>query len=325
MAKRLGLEIGHEATIEDLIKYMKLAEERGFESAWIPEGYYYQDAITRMALLSSITSKIKLATGIINPYTRSPPLIAMTFATLDKMSNNRTIFGLGPSLRLWLYETHRGPAKHVVAIKECIDIFRDLIAGKTVNYDGDVFKVQNVRLGFKPGRDHIPVYLGVMGPRMLQLAGEIADGVLLTNGATPDYVKFALENVKIGAERRGRDYREIDLASLVILSVSEDSEGAKEVTRELVAYLVGLPAFDQILVESGLKDYEAVTPIRKAVKAGDIREAALYVNDELVEALTVSGNPKECRHKLEKFTAAGVNLPVITPCGDLEMAIKEIY
>lgn len=325
--ERLGISLSHEVPIQDAVKYVKLAEKRRFESVWIPEDYYYRDAISRMTGFASVTKKIKLATGIINPHSRSPPLIAMTLATIDEFSNKRVILGLGSALRLWLYEPYRGAIKHLVAIKECVDIFRGLISGKMVSYNGQIFQIQNIRLGFKPVRNYIPVYLGVMGPRMLRLAGEMADGVLLTAGTTPEYVKFAVKNIKIGAERVDRDFKEIDIACLIMLSVAEDPEEVKEVAKHTVAYLIALPQFNPILRASGLQDNDAIIPIREAGRKGDIQRAAQYVNDELIEALTISGVPKECKPKLKKFTSAGVNLPVILPHGrveNFETAIKAV-
>lgn len=325
--KRLGICLGHDLSIKDSVKYVTLAEKRGFDSIWIPEDYYYRDAISRITAIASVTKKIKLATSIINPYSRSPPLIAMTLATIDEFSNKRAVLGLGPSLRLWLYESHRGYIKHLVAMRECIDIFRDMISGKMVSYNGQYFKIKNVRLGFEPVRSHIPVYLGVMGPRMLQLAGEMADGVLLTAGTTTEYVKFAVKNIKKGAERVDRNYKEIDIACLVMLSVAEDPEVAKSAAKHLVAYLIALPQFNPILRASGLQDNDAIMPIREAGLKGDIHGATKYVNDELIEALTISGTPKECKTKLKKFMSAGINLPVILVNGSgekFDTAIKAV-
>jgi len=176
-------------------------------------------------------------------------------------------------------------------------------------------------LGFKPVRDKIPVYLGVIGPKMLQLAGEIADGVLLTAGATPEYIRFALENIRIGAERAGRNFKEIDIACLIILSISENINEAKAAIKRVVAHLVTLPQFDPILKASGLQDNAAVISIREAGRKGEMEKASQYVNDELMEVLTIFGTPKECKLKLKRFISAGVTLPVIYPFGEIE-AIK---
>jgi 5,10-methylenetetrahydromethanopterin reductase len=293
-----------------------MAEKHSFDSIWIPEDYYYRDVISRLSVLAYNTERIKLATGVINPATRSPPLIAMTMANIDEISKGRTILGLGPSVRLWLYEHHRGKINHITAIRECIEIVRDLLTSKKIRYEGKLFNLQNIQLGFKPYRKSIPIYLGVMGPKMLQLAGRIADGVLLTACATPEYVKYALENIKIGAEKAERDIKDINIAGYIVLSISEDYLEAIETVKHTVAYMIALPQFNPILKLSGLLDREEVEHIRKAAKSGDYHEAVKYVNEELIDAFSVSGSPKECKQKIRKFTDSGIKLPILLPQGE---------
>jgi len=326
--KRIGFGLTGESTrllsIRDLIPYVQKAEKCGFESVWMAEDYFYRNAILSLATFALATDKIKLATGIINPYTRDPALIAMTFANLDEISQKRAIIGLGSSLRLRIYEHHYRKVSNLTAMKECIEIISELLRGKKVTYAGSVFKIENIRLGVKPPRANIPIYIGAMGPKMLQLAGEIADGVLLTAGTTREYVRFAVENIKNGAKRTGRKPEDVDVASFVIFSVSEDPRVAEENIKREIAFLVTLPAMDHVLRASYLLDTENVRTIRRLGQKGEMGKAAEHVSEDLTNSLAVCGRPQECLEKLEELRSSGLKLPIIVPIGkkdNLKMAL----
>jgi len=316
---RLGFGLTGESarplSIRDLIPYVQEAEELGFESVWMAEDYFYRNAVLSLTTFALATDKIKLATGIINPVTRDPALIAMTFANLDEVSKGRAIIGLGSSLRLRIYEHHYKKVSSLTAMKECVEIIRELLSGKKVTYEGSVFQIENIRLGVKPSRADIPIYIGAMGPKMLQLAGEIADGVLLTAGATREYIKFAVENIKKGANRSGRKPKDVDVASFVIFSVSQDPKAAKEAIQREIAFLVTLPAMDHVLRASELLGSENVRTIRKLGQKGEMGKAAEQVGEDLVNSLAVCGKPQECLKKLEELRSSGLGLPIIVPIG----------
>lgn len=177
---RLGIgftgESSRKVTLEKMIEIGREAEMRNFESIWVAEDYYYRDAISRLTVLALNTKTVRLATGVINPESRSPPLIAMTIGTLDGISHGRMVLGLGASLRLWLYEKHRPQLKHLEVMRESVHVIRQLIAGEKVNFSGKILDYQNLSLGFNSERSKIPIYIAAMGPKMVQLAGEIGRG-----------------------------------------------------------------------------------------------------------------------------------------------------
>jgi len=322
--KKLGICFTGDLPVKAIVKYARLAEKKGFESAWATEGYFRRDALSSIMAIAMATKKIKLGIGCINPFTRNPALIAMSIATIDECSNKRLILGLGASSRHWIEDQMGIPQKSPLTyVRECVEIIRRLLTGKTVTYEGNAFKIREVKLGFKPVRDNIPIYLASVGPQMLQLAGEIADGVLLTWGSSIEYIKYAVENIRTGAKRAGRDPAQIDVASNIIFSVDQNSRSAKNNVKPIVVrVLEGMDA-EHLLRRSGLEEYVGVlNPIRKAIAKRDVRLGAEYVPSALVEALTVSGTPKECEEKLEKYENTGVTLPVIMPFGNIQMAIQ---
>lgn len=314
---RIGLgftgESSRDLSVEQLIELGRDADAKGFESIWMTESYYYKDAITRLTALALNTRNVGLATGVVNPQTRSPPLIAMTMATLDEISHGRMILGIGASPRLWIFEKHLPMVQHMKVIRESVAIIRRLLAGEKLSYQGSVYTLENLRLGFDATRKKIPIYLAAVRPKMNQLAGEIADGVILTNGATPEYVKEAKKNVVKGAEKAGRDPSEIDISSFVLTSIANDRNQARDAVRRVIAYLAMSTGMDAVLEPSGLLEHKSIPKIREAGRRGDIQEAAKYVDDELVDALSATGTAEDCRKRVEEFRQAGADLPILVP------------
>lgn len=300
-----------EPAIREWFKYAELAEERGYESIWVAEHYYFRDAFSPIAAFALRTNKIRLATSVINPYTRNPALIAMTIATVDELSNGRAILGIGAGM-FYHIEEEMGikMEKPLTAIKECVKIIRELLAGRTVTYQGEIFNARRVKLGFKPVREYVPIYIGAVGPRMLQLAGEIGDGVLLTLGSSPEYTRYAVESVKRSAKRAGRDPAKVDVASVLLLSVSEDSEAAKQATREIVAFYLSIPGRGEMMLSRNILETDQLSLLREAWQRCNMRDVLNYVSDDMIESITVSGTPIECRKKLREYKSAGVNLPI---------------
>jgi len=318
--KRYGIGLSGDFPLRDIIKYAKLSDERGFESIWMPEDYFLREAISPLTCFALLTKKIKCASGIVNPYTRNPVIVAITMATLDELSNGRIILGIGTGARETVEKMGILFKKPLMTIRESVHIIRQLLRGGRATFDGQIFKIHDVRLGFRPVRASIPIYVAAVGPKMLQLAGEIGDGVLLTAGCSPEYVKYAVENVKIGAERADRDPNEIDIASHIFYSMSEDLQIARNAAKKDLAYclhpimlkLSGFSKADTELLES-------------ALKRGNFLEASKYMLDDMVDAFTASGNPNRCRKKLKEYEAAGVNLPVVNPVGtNIKLAIETV-
>ena len=324
--KSVGIGLLGDLNVKEMIKYARLAEKSGFESAWTTEGYFRRDAVSSISAIAMATKKIKLGIGCINPYTRSPALIAMSVATLDEISNKRIILGLGASSRYCIEYQMGIPQKSpLIYLRECVEIIRRLLTGKAITYEGSAFKIRDVNLGFKPVRDTVPIYLASTGPRMLQLAGEIGDGVLLTWGSSIGYISYAIENIRIGAKRADRDPAEIDIASYIIFSVDQSSKLAKDIAKSIVVRVLKDIGAERLLRWSGLEEYiKVLSPVREAMKRGDVGLAVEYVPDALVDALTVSGTPRECEEKLEKYKNAGTTLPVIMPFGNIQMAIRMV-
>ncbi len=307
----------------EMIGYAKIAEAKGFESVWTPEDYYFRDAIGTASALSMVTKKVKIGIGVINLYTRTPANIAMTTASLDEISNQRVILGIGTSLPWGVEQQGYKFRNNLARIREGIGIVRRLLTGEKVSYSGKVFNIRDAQLSFKPPRGKVPIYVAAMGPLMLQLAGEIADGVVVSAGSPLEYMKFVKENLAIGAERSGRKPEGVDVVGNVVVSASEDRNAAREAVKSLLIWELANEVFDRLITASG-KDLGAILSIRKIIERGDFEEAKRKMTDEIIDLVTVTGTPKECKAKVEKFRAAGLKLPILYPCGDVKAAIQAV-
>jgi len=321
--KRIGLYFVGDYSCEEMVLYSKLAEQNGYESVWVAEDLSFRDGVVPLSAIAVATKKIKLATGIIPVYYRSPALAAMTAATLDELSSQRLILGVGSGVREYVERQGLEFKKPLAAVKEYVEIVRLLSTGRSVSYSGKVHQLKDTRLAFKPPRARVPIYVAARGPRMFQLAGEIADGALGCDGfCEQGYVKWALDNVRIGAEKAHRRPEDIDLGFLVLVSVSENSNEAKERVKPAVVSLFAQGVFDPHLKTMGLSESD-VASVRESLRSGDLTTAYRNVPAALLEASAIYGTPDECARKMSKFREAGVDLPIIEPIGpDKELIIQ---
>ena len=323
---RLGIAfLSDMFSTKDIIKYAMEAEEKGYESIWIAEHYFYRDAFSILGSIALKTKRIRLATGVINPYTRHPALIAMTIATLDELSNGRAILGIGTGVPYWIKEQMGINMKNpVLTMRESILIIKKLLTGENVTYAGKSISVRGIQIGFRVAQSNIPIYLAAIGKKMLQLAGEVADGVIFTAGCSLKYVKSAIDNIKMGARKVGRDLSDIDIAALLICSVHSDSKKAKDATRELVALLLARPGRARLMLEEEKLNEKLLCLIKKEVCKGNLKKASTYLTESMIESVTVSGTPQECRQKIQEFIHAKINLPILLPVSGEVSAVLDL-
>lgn len=312
MSKVKDFGIGFE-TIDSLrqIEYIRRAEELGFGTAWVPEDYFYRGAFSVASAIACSTKKMRVGIGVLNPYTRHPVLTAMEFAALLEISRGRAILGIGASVRHWI-ETQMGIpwTKQAASMREMVEILRRLFRGESVTLEGKVFHTQAAKLSFPPPSAEVPIHLGVVGPQNLALAGEIADGVLLSVMAGPAYTRFAVEHIRRGAERAGRNFNDIELGALLFISVSEHERQARDAVKPILAtflsLLSGTPDMP-ILSLAGL-DPDEVRRFGEVYAKGEL--PTRLVTDKIIDALAIAGAPDRCRATLAELVDAGIQHPV---------------
>lgn len=310
----MGIGSIGDQSIGNVIDFSVYAEDKGFHSVWLAEDYYFRDAFTSMAAVAARTHKITLASGVINPYTRHPALIAMSLATLNELSGGRIIMGIGSSGRLLVEDQMGIPMRSpLTAMRESVQVIRQILSGKKVTFNGSQFKITDVALNTIPPAPNLPIYLAAVGPRMLQLAAEIADGVVMTAGCSIPYVEYAQKYLKEGAKLSGKELSRFETAAYVFCSMNEDSEKARNAARGLIAYVLSPIEYGDLMCKVSGFDPKVLVPIRDSLRAGLLNAATRSVTDEMVDAFSVSGTPQECRIKLRRYRDAGVTLPVIIP------------
>jgi 5,10-methylenetetrahydromethanopterin reductase len=300
------------------VGYMaKLAEDAGFDTIWITDHYNNRDVYSTLALLSLATSRVKLGTGVTNPYTRNSAVTASSIASINEISGGRAILGIGPGDKATFDAMGIAWERPLTAVRESVSVLRDLLANKRVKGHG----MGGAQLAFKAGE--IPIYIGAQGPKMLEMAGQIADGVLV-NASHPDDFNYAVPLVKKGAEKAGRDPEEVEICAYTSFSADKNGEKAAAEAKIVVAFIVaGSP--ESVLSRHGIKPEEAAA-VSGAIGKGDFGAALGAVSDEMIRAFSVSGTPDDCKARVEELLATGVTQVVVgSPIGpNKERAIKLI-
>jgi alkanesulfonate monooxygenase SsuD/methylene tetrahydromethanopterin reductase-like flavin-dependent oxidoreductase (luciferase family) len=308
---RIGVAFGRGLGPADVVACVKLAEDLGYESAWMTEGHA-GDQFAVLGGCAVATRRIALGTAISSVFVRSAPTIAMAAATVDHLSGGRFVLGLGTSHREQVVPEHGLTfSRPTDRLRDTVEIVRALLRDGAVSHAGRVVRIERFDLWFAPRRRQIPVYIAALFPTMLEIAGEIADGVLLT-WPTLDAPRRAAEHVRRGAERAGRDPRGIVVASLIPCAVAASRREALEVLRPGVALYAGyFPRYNRVLAESGFA--EEVRAIKSAWDAGDHEAAARAVPAALIDAVAIAGTAEQCRERIEDYRRAGLALPIISP------------
>jgi probable F420-dependent oxidoreductase len=297
----------------EIVECVRLAEELGYESAWMTEGHA-GDQFAILGACAVATTRITLGTAISSVFVRSAPTIAMAAATVDHLSGGRLILGLGSSHKVQVEGEHGLPFDQPLPrLRDTVAIVRALLRDGVVAYKGEVITIERFELWFTPLRTQMPIYLAALFPKMLQIAGELAEGVLLTY-PTLESGRRAAEHVAIGARRAGRRPEDIEIASLLPCQVAEDGAEARDRLRPGLAFYIGFfPRYNRLLAEAGFAD--AVATVKAAWDRGDKEGAAPLVPDALIDAVALAGTPAECRAKIERYRASGIALPIVTPRG----------
>ncbi len=317
---RVALYLQDKHPIREGMEYARYAEERGFEAVWQAESRLVREATVPMAAYAAVTTRIKVASGVIPIWTRNVGLLAATFSTLDELAPGRVILGLGAWWEPLATKVGVDRRKPLRAMREVVEATRRLLAMERVTYRGEFVHLDDVEIDIVHGDrspKHVPIYVGATGEQMLELAAVIGDGVVLNYMVGPDYNKRAMEALAAGADRAGRSLDDIDRPQLVVCSVDRDRDLALDRSRELLTQYLGQQP--HIMKASGV-DPALIEEIGKILTwpAGpeEIRKAMRLVPDDAVQAITASGTPEECRTKVEEYRAAGATCPILYPLGD---------
>lgn len=325
MSERVAMYLQDAHPIRDGMEYTRYAESRGFEAVWQAESRLVRDAIVPMAAFAAVTSKIKIGSGVINNWTRNAAIISTTFLTLDDLAPDRVILGIGAWWDPLAKNVGISRTKPLKAMREVVTVVRDLLAMKNVTFHGEFVQVTGIEHDIVHGRReprHVPIYIGATGMQMMELAGEIGDGVLLNYLVSPQYNAEALMHLDVGAKKAGRKLDDVDRPQLVVCSVDVDRKKALDGARKLVTQYLGQQP--HIMKASGVSQ-ELLDEIGQVLHwpatEEDVEHAMKLVPDDVVQLITASGSPDEVRRKVAEYRANGCTCPILYPLGDVKMMI----
>jgi 5,10-methylenetetrahydromethanopterin reductase len=318
--QRVALYLQDKHPIRDGVSYARAAEAAGFEAVWQAESRLVREATVPMAAFATSTSAIKVGSGVVNTWTRNVALLASTFVTLDDLAPGRIILGLGAWWDPLASKVGIRRTRPLQCMRETIAACRELFALKEVTFHGDFVHLDGVRIdvvhGDTSARD-IPIYVGATGPKMLELAGEIADGVVLNYMVSPSYNDDAMDRIEAGARRSGRSIDDVDRPQLVVCSLDNDRTKALDAARVLLTQYLGQQP--HIMKASGVSE-DLIKEINARVDwpatHDQIVAASEFVPDAVVQLVSASGTPDECRAKVAEYIRHGATCPILYPLGD---------
>ncbi len=325
MSMPVALYLQDAHSIRDGMQYAAYAEEKGFAAVWQAESRLVREATVPLAAFASVTERIKVASGVSDCWSRNPARLAATFSTLDDLAPGRVILGLGAwwdplAAKVGIRRTHP-----LTVMREVVTAVQALLANETVSFHGEWVHLDGVELDYvyqeRRPKD-VPIYIGATGDKMLELAGEIADGVVLNYLVSPGYNERAMERLQAGLARSGRSLDDLDRPQLVVCSVDDDEQRAMDMARQMVTQYLGQQP--HIMKASGVPQslLDAVGEVLTWPATHEqVEVASKLVPDEIVAMLTASGTPAQARARVADYVTHGCTCPVLYPLGDVRAMI----
>ena len=298
---RLSYSLGSLLTINQILHCVKKLNNVKPDVIWIPETWGMEN-FSMLATSSIENSFSKIGSSIINIYSRSPTQIAMGAATVDTLSNQRLILGLGTSSKPIVENFHGSKfVNPVQRMREYVEIIRLCLSGEKINYSGQIFSLENFSLLIKPPRRNVPIYLAAVNYKMIELTWEIGDGVIF-------YLRPKNE-IKVTLEKM-QNQRRIDSTLQIITCVDENSEKAIERAKKTVAFYISVgEIYRNFLANNGYRN--EIDNIYEEYKNSGLQNNFTLVSDKMIKDLCICGTPDEARHQLNAFQDTGIDLPII--------------
>lgn len=326
MTQRVALYLQDKHNIRYELEIAKYAEDRGFSEIWQADTRLARDCIVMMSALLTVTKKLRFGSGVLPIWTRNPAVIAASWSTMWDLGGKyddkgRVMLGLGAwwePIASRVGVDRRTPLK---AMRENVESIRELFTMQEVTYKGEFVNLDRVKLDVAFGdtspRD-IPIYIGATGDKMLEMAGQLCDGVVLNYVVSVDYIKKAVALVEKGAQKAGKTLADVDRPELLVCCLSDkDPAAAMAEGKKLVAYY--LATEPHIMKASGVSEelLEKVQAIMSwPATEEDYIKASKVIPDDIVRELMAVGTSQECRKKVREYVDAGVTCPILYPMMD---------
>lgn len=307
---------------QDILEFAKQLDYKPqANSLWIPESWG-REAFVMLGAIGAMTRRIKLGTSIVSMFSRSPATLAMAASTLDNISLNRTIIGIGASTPILAEDWHGIKFVHPLKrMREYVTCFRIISSGETINFDGNFFKLKNIKIMHPSQRKEIPVFLGAVNTGMIKLATEIADGIILYLSPL-DELKKSVECIKSLTSRKSKSF---EICSVFITAISNKyPDLARERAAKTLAFYVAVGKYyNEFLSSHGFKNQ--VEQITTEYQNHGIENISKFVTDPMLDSLTIYGTTEDCIKSLKRFVSCGVSLPIlqVNPVKDNMQSISD--
>ena len=319
---QIGINPSSLFNTQDILEFAKLLDNRPqVNSIWIPESWG-REAFVMLGAIASLTSKIKLGTSIVSMFSRSPATTAMAASTLDNISKNRTIIGIGASTPILAENWHGTKFEYPLKrMKEYVTCFRIITSGETINFDGNFFKLKNMKIMHPSSRKKIPVFLGAVNSGMIKLATDIADGTILYLRPF-DELKETVQHIRSVTSKKSKNF---EISSVFIAAISNRyPELARRRAAKTLAFYVAVGKYySEFLSSHGFKN--EVEQISNDYLTNGIENISKFVTDHMLDSLTICGTVEDCIRSLKRFVSCGISLPIlqINPVKDNSESIND--
>jgi F420-dependent oxidoreductase-like protein len=318
----VGTFIGVGRALETALQRVERAEALGYESAYVTH-IAGRDSLTVLAAYAARTKRIKLGTGVLPIYSRTPVATAQAAATIDELSGGRMVLGVGVSHQVTVENWYGSTIERPVAeMREYVTALRAMFRGEDPP-EGERFPTRFRFMGYEP-RPELPIYVAALSPAMLRLAGEIADGAMLWL-CTPEYIRaVVLPELEKGRRRAGKTLDGYDVVAAVPAAVTDEVEEARASLRgDLVPYF-SLPFYRAMIERSGFGD--DIEGYDTALQGGDVEGAKAAISDRFLESLTAIGSATDAAAAVERYREAGATSPCIgaVPRTDFDITLKAL-
>lgn len=319
---QIGINPSSLFNTQDILEFAKLLDNRPqINSIWIPESWG-REAFVMLGAIASLTSKIKLGTSIVSMFSRSPATTAMAASTLDNISKNRTIIGIGASTPILAENWHGTKFEYPLKrMKEYVTCFKIISSGETINFDGNFFKLKNMKIMHPSSRKKIPVFLGAVNSGMIKLATDIADGTILYLRPF-DELKETVQHIRSVTSKKSKNF---EISSVFIAAISNRyPELARRRAAKTLAFYVAVGKYySEFLSSHGFKN--EVEQISNDYLTNGIENISKFVTDHMLDSLTICGTVEDCIRSLKRFVSCGISLPIlqINPVKDNSESIND--
>jgi 5,10-methylenetetrahydromethanopterin reductase len=317
---RVALYLQDAHSLQDGIQYTQYAESKGFEAVWQAESRLVRDAIVPMAAFAATTRRIKVGSGVINNWTRNIGLLAATFLTLDDLAPNRIMCGIGAWWDPLAKNVGIERRKPLLAMRETVEVMRRLLRMERVTFHGEFHNVTGIELDVVHGRReprNVPILIGATGDQMMELTGEIADGVVLNYCVPPEYNDRAMELLDRGAKKSGRRVDDLDRPQLVVCAVHADRRRAIDDAKWLLTqYVAQQPHIAKASGVSADVIQRVQSILGWPATKEQVSQAMQYIPDEFVLRISATGTPDEARAKVMEYVKRGCTCPILYPMSD---------